>query len=521
MTALVGDQFAASQPTPGDILLEARGIGKSFPGVRALDDVSFALRKGEVHALVGENGAGKSTLMKILSGVYQPDEGDIFLRGKKIRLPNTLAAQHLGISVIHQEFYLANHLSVAQNIFIGREPRRGLFLDDHELNRRAQELLDRLDVKLDPRTKVGDLPVAAQQLVEIAKALSFNSSVLIMDEPTTALTSAEAKHLFRLVDNFVSDETAVVYISHRMEEIRQLATQVTCLRDGTLVDSRPMEELTIPKIIRMMVGRDISTEIRPAPREHTEVVLEVENLSTKNLLKNVSFSLERGEILGFAGLVGAGRTETARALIGADPKTSGTVRILGKRVEINHPKTAVEHGLGYLSEDRKQVGLILTQNLSQNTVLPALGRYSKGWILRDGQMDEAAQKWVSALRTKTPSVHQLVKNLSGGNQQKVVIGKWLERDCDILIFDEPTRGIDVGAKQEIYDLLRRLADSGKSIIMISSELEEIMRMSDRIAVMCNGRLTGFLENSDATQESIMQLATDFSPAIFDDDEECE
>lgn len=227
MTALVGDQFAASQPTPGDILLEARGIGKSFPGVRALDDVSFALRKGEVHALVGENGAGKSTLMKILSGVYQPDEGDIFLRGKKIRLPNTLAAQHLGISVIHQEFYLANHLSVAQNIFIGREPRRGLFLDDHELNRRAQELLDRLDVKLDPRTKVGDLPVAAQQLVEIAKALSFNSSVLIMDEPTTALTSAEAKHLFRLVDNFVSDETAVVYISHRMEEIRQLATQVT------------------------------------------------------------------------------------------------------------------------------------------------------------------------------------------------------------------------------------------------------------------------------------------------------
>lgn len=500
----------------GDVLLEARGISKSFPGVRALENVDFTLRKGEVHALVGENGAGKSTLMKILSGIYQPDAGEIRLRGEKITLPTPLSAHEAGISVIHQEFFLMNHLTVAQNIFIGREPKKMGFLnDDAALNRRTSELLERLEVDIDPRTPVGNLTVAAQQLVEIAKALSFNSSVIIMDEPTTALTNAEAKNLFRMIDNFVSDETAVVYISHRMEEIRKLATQVTVLRDGNLVSSEPAKDLTIPAIIHRMVGRELKSDVRPEPREHTEPVLEVKNLSTTALLKDVSFTLEKGEILGFAGLMGAGRTETARALIGADPKSSGTVRVNGTKVSIKHPQDAVELGIGYLSEDRKRYGLILGQDVAANTGLPSIPKYTKGGIIRDGEIRKAAEKWSKTLRTKTPSVAQRVKNLSGGNQQKVVIGKWLERDCDILIFDEPTRGIDVGAKQEIYDLLDELTDQGKSIIMISSEMEEVLRLSDRIAVMCNGAITGFLDNAEATQENIMELATQFSKTIDD------
>ncbi|MDN5562983.1 MAG: sugar ABC transporter ATP-binding protein [Luteococcus sp.] len=503
-----------------EVLLEARGVGKSFPGVRALNNVDFVLRKGEVHALVGENGAGKSTLMKILAGIYQPDEGEVRLRGEKIVLPNPLAAHHAGISVIHQEFFLANHLTVAQNIFIGREPKRfgGLITDDAALNRQAKELLDRLGVDIDPRVSVGELTVAAQQLVEIAKALSFNSSVLIMDEPTTALTNAEAEKLFGMIDNFLTEETAVVYISHRMEEIRRLATQITVLRDGEFVATQPAKELTIPDIIHLMVGREIQSDVRPDPREHTEPILEVSGLSTATLLRDVSFTLEKGEILGFAGLMGAGRTETARALIGADPKSAGTVRIDGAEVKIKSPRSAVEHGIGYLSEDRKQVGLLLSQDIAANTTLPGLQHYSKLGFLQDAPMRKAAEKWVKTLRTKTPSVRQQVKNLSGGNQQKVVIAKWLDRDCDILIFDEPTRGIDVGAKQEIYDLLDVLTDSGKSIIMISSEMEEVLRMSDRIAVMCNGRITGFLDNAEATQEKIMELATQFNQTSDDSSE---
>ena len=495
----------------GEVLLEARGISKFFPGVRALHNVDFTLRAGEVHALVGENGAGKSTLMKIMSGIYQPDEGELRLRGEKLVLPTPLSAHHAGISVIHQEFFLMNHLTVAQNIFIGREPKRfgGLINDDAALNRKAAELLDRLGVKIDPRVRVAQLTVAAQQLLEIAKALSFNSSILVMDEPTAALTDAEVDTLFRIIDDFITPKTAVVYISHRMEEIRRLATQVTVLRDGELVDTKPGNEVTIPEIIHMMVGREIVSDVRPGPRKKTELVLEVENLSTDALLNDVSFTLEKGEILGFAGLMGAGRTETARALIGADPRSSGVVTFKGKEVNISHPKDAVSLGIGYLSEDRKKYGLILGQDVTANTVLASISSYTKGGILQDKEMRKAASKWVDALSTKTPNVRQKIRNLSGGNQQKVVLAKWLERDCDILIFDEPTRGIDVGAKQEIYDLLNKLTDQGKSIIMISSEMEEILRMSDRIAVMCNGQITGFLSNAEATQEKIMELATHF------------
>jgi ribose transport system ATP-binding protein len=496
----------------GEVLLSAHGVSKVFPGVRALSGVDFTVRGGEVHALVGENGAGKSTLMKVFAGLHQPDEGEIRLRGEKITLPNPLAANLAGISTIHQEFFLANHLTVAQNIFIGREPKLagGLLNDDRALNRNAAELLERLGVDIDPKVQVGRLTVAQQQMVEIAKALSFESSVLIMDEPTAALTDAEVETLFRIIDGFVTESTAVVYISHRMEEIKRIASQVTVLRDGQLVDSRPAAELGIHDIISLMVGRKIASDIRPEPRAATEEVLAVSGLNTKALLKDVSFSLQRGEILGFAGLMGSGRTETARALIGADPKTSGKVTVNGQEVHLSKPLDAVRKGIGYLSEDRKRYGLILAQDVAANTVLPSIRRFTKAGILQDKSMRKAAAKWVDALSTKTPSVRQQVRNLSGGNQQKVVLAKWLERDCDILIFDEPTRGIDVGAKQEIYDLLDQLTKKeGKSIIMISSELEEILRMADRIVVMCDGRITGVLDNAEATQAKIMELATQF------------
>jgi ribose transport system ATP-binding protein len=512
MTTVMSPTVTAETAPAEAPLLEARAISKIFPGVKALQNVDFTVWPGEVHALVGENGAGQSTLMKVLSGLYQPDGGEIVLRGERIHLPNPLSAHHRGISVIHQEFFLMNALTVAQNIFIGREPKAlgGLLNDDRALNRQASELLDRLGVDIDPRVQVGRLTVAAQQMVEIAKALSFNSSVLIMDEPTASLTGAEVDTLFRIIRDFVTDQTAVVYISHRMEEIKQISDRITVLRDGELVDSRPSADLSIREVIQLMVGRTIAADVRPEPRAATDTVLEVENLSTESLLRSVSFHLERGEILGFAGLMGAGRTETARALVGADPKTTGQVSINGRSVRITTPADAVAKGIGYLSEDRKRFGLILAQDVSRNVSLSSLSKFERFGLLNDSKMQEVAEKFRRLLAIKTPSVHQRLRNLSGGNQQKVVLAKWLERDCDILIFDEPTRGIDVGAKQEIYDLLRRLVGDGKSIIMISSEMEEVLRLSDRIVVMCNGRITGVLDNAEATQENIMELATQFT-----------
>ncbi|MDR1710351.1 MAG: sugar ABC transporter ATP-binding protein [Propionibacteriaceae bacterium] len=496
----------------GEVLLEARGVSKAFPGVQALADVDFTLRAGQIHAVCGENGAGKSTLMKIIAGLYQMDGGELLLRGQPVRVASPLQARKLGISVIHQEFFLMNHLTVAQNIFIGREPKLpgGILNDDRALNERARLLLDRLGVDIDPRVQVRRLSVAAQQMVEIAKALSYDSRILIMDEPTAALTSGEVEALFRIIRRFAAPDTAVVYISHRMEEIKRLCDQITVLRDGRRVASRPAGELAISEVIQLMVGREIAAGARPEPRAVGEPALEVAGLATPALLHDLSFTLRRGEILGFAGLMGAGRTETARALIGADPKTAGQVRVFGREVDIATPADAVRLGIGYLSEDRKRYGLIMQQSVSANIALPSLGRFARRGLLQDAKMDELASQLCQRLRVKTPGVRQLLRNLSGGNQQKVVLAKWLARDCDILIFDEPTRGIDIGAKQEIYGLLRDLAAQGKSIIMISSELEEILRMSDRIVVMCDGRITGVLDNADATRENIMSLATRFA-----------
>jgi ribose transport system ATP-binding protein len=494
-------------------LLDLSGVSKGFPGVQALDDVRLELRRGEVLALVGENGAGKSTLMKLLAGIYTPDAGTFRLNGEEFSIEGPRHAQELGIAIIHQEFNLMPDLTVAQNIFIGREPRSGgVFLDDRALNRSAEELFDRLGLTIDPTERVEHLTVARQQMVEIAKALSFNAKVLIMDEPTAALNDAEVEVLFELIQRFRTPDTGVIYISHRMDELARISDRITVLRDGRYIDTLETATSTVGEVISLMVGRTITGEQRPGQVQRSpDVVLSVAGLSTKKLLKNVGFELHRGEILGFAGLMGAGRTELARAIVGADPIESGRITVDGREVQIGNPAEAARLGIGYLSEDRKRLGVVLEQDVATNIVLSTLPAFtSKAGFMRDGAITRTAREFIGRLRIKTPSANQLVKNLSGGNQQKVVIAKWLAKDCDILIFDEPTRGIDVGAKDEIYALLEELARQGKSIIMISSELPEVLRMSHRIAVMCEGRLNAVLDNAEATQEIVMDYATRFS-----------
>jgi ribose transport system ATP-binding protein len=501
--------------TVADVLVEMEHISKDFPGVRALDDSRFDLRAGEVHALVGENGAGKSTLMKILAGVYSRDSGEIRFKGQPVDIPSPHAAQRLGISIIHQELNLMPHLTVAQNIFIGREPRGrlGYDLDERELNARTRPLLEALHLSLDPRMKVARLAVAQQQMVEIAKALSFNSDVLIMDEPTAALTDTEIAELFRIIRDLREQGVGVVHISHRLEELKQISDRVTVMRDGRYIDTVATAEAPIERIISMMVGRTIFEATPEIPEQpDLEVVLEVRGLNRGRMVRNVSFQLRRGEILGFSGLVGAGRTEVARAIFGADRPESGEILVHGKAVHIGSPTDAVSHGIGYLSEDRKRYGLALGMDVETNVVLAAFRRFVGlfGWV-NERLTRATADAQVKHLAIKTPGLRQKVRNLSGGTQQKVVVAKWLTANTEILIFDEPTRGIDVGAKSEIYRLLNDLAKEGRSIIMISSELPEILRMSHRIVVMCEGRVTGELTSAEATQEKVMTLATQRAP----------
>ncbi len=502
-----------------EILVSMSGIDKRFPGVHALDECQFELRTGEVHALVGENGAGKSTLMKILSGIYAKDAGRILFKGREVDIPNPRAAQDLGISIIHQELNLMSHLTIAQNIFIGREPRRwgGLFLDENAINEQTEKLFEMMHLRLDPRTKVTNLTIAKQQMVEIAKALSFNSDVLIMDEPTAALTETEIQDLFRIINNLRANGVGLVSISHRLDELKQISDRVTVMRDGRYINTLLTAEATTDQIINMMVGRTIYGGAPELPEDASqEVVLEVKNLNRGSQLIDINFELKRGEILGFAGLMGAGRTEVARAIFGADKIDSGEIYVQGEKVQIDSPEKAVWHGIGYLSEDRKRYGLALGLEVKENIALAALGKFLGflGWV-NQSLIRAEAKHHIDDLIIKTPSAEQKVKNLSGGNQQKVVIGKWLTADTDILIFDEPTRGIDVGAKSEIYNLLNDLARAGKSIIMISSELPEILRMSHRIVVMCEGRITGELLTSEATQEKIMTFATQRKAIVTD------
>jgi ribose transport system ATP-binding protein len=491
-------------------LLELRGVSKTFPGVQALSDVQLDLRHGEVLALVGENGAGKSTLMKLLSGIHPADSGEFFLDGRPLVAHNPKQAQEVGISIIHQEFNLMPDLTVAQNILIGREPRGGgLFLNERALNQQAAELIGRLQLPLDPKALVGNLTVAKQQMVEIAKALSYDARVLIMDEPTAALNEAEVQTLHDLIRRFRSPQTGVIYISHRMDELKQIADRITVLRDGRYVSTVEVAETSMREVIALMVGRTISSDAKPENVvQDREPLLRVDGLSTKALLKDVGFELRKGEILGFAGLMGAGRTEVARALVGADRRTAGTITLHGRPVRIHSPADAARLGIGYLSEDRKQYGLLLNQDVNANVTVSSLRTlFTRFGFMRDRAMRAKSRGYVESLRIKTPSISQTAKNLSGGNQQKVVIAKWLLRDCDVLIFDEPTRGIDVGAKEEIYRLLNDLAQQGKSIIMISSELPEVLRMSHRVVVMSEGRITGVLDAGEADQESVMHLAT--------------
>jgi ribose transport system ATP-binding protein len=495
----------------GDALVLMEGIEKTFPGVHALKSCYFELKAGEVHALVGENGAGKSTLMKVLTGVYTKDAGRILYKGREVEIPNPKAAQDLGIAIIHQELHLMPHLTVAQNLFIGREPRKGarFVLDEKTINQKAQELLDMMNLDLDPKARVGDLTVAKQQMVEIVRALSFRSEVLIMDEPTSMLTGTEIDDLFRIIRELRDRGVGIVHISHRMEELKQISNRVTVMRDGHYIDTVDTHTVTIDKIIRMMVGQEIYETARSLPLETTSaVVLKVENLNRGRDLKDISFELRQGEILGFAGLIGAGRTEVARAVFGADSIDSGEIYVHGEKVEIRTPNDAVKLGIGYLSEDRRRYGVLPTMDVETNIIAAAFEKFlgNLGWVNKPS-CRAAAQKQVDELRIKTPSLQQRVKYLSGGNQQKVVMAKWLVRDCDVLICDEPTRGIDVGAKSEVYKLLNDLAESGKAIIMISSELPEILRMSHRIIVMCEGQITGELTAAEATQELILQYAT--------------
>ncbi|MGC3955347.1 MAG: sugar ABC transporter ATP-binding protein [Propionicimonas sp.] len=494
-----------------DLLLQIEGVDKSFPGVKALEGMRLDLRKGEVLGLVGENGAGKSTLMKLLTGIYTRETGDFWLNGQPLDVHNPREAQEAGLSIIHQELSLVPHLTVAENIWLGREPVAGrLFTRSGALIEKTRGLLQRLELNLDPKTVVSTLTVAKQQMVEIARALSFDSTkVLIMDEPTAALNDAEVDQLHRLIRRFITPETGVVYISHRMAELKRIADRVSVIRDGHFIGSLPMAETSLDEVIGMMVGRAINTEAKPENvRDDRPVVLQVSGLSTKALLKDVTFDLYRGEVLGFAGLMGAGRTEVARAIVGADPITSGEVILNGNRVAIHSAAQAAELGIGYLSEDRKRLGLMLELSVSHNVAISSIGeKFSSAFFVRDKAIKESAEASRKLLSIRTPSVAQLVKYLSGGNQQKAIIARWLVKDCDVLIFDEPTRGIDVGAKEEIYQLLNQLAEQGKSIIMISSELPEILRMSHRVVVMADGRVKGVLAAGEADQASIMKLAT--------------
>ena len=499
----------------GDVILKMTGIEKSFPGVHALSQAQLEVRSGEVMALVGENGAGKSTLMKVLTGIYPMDDGTIEYFGEKIELRSPKDAQQRGICIVHQELNLMQHLTVAENIFIGREPTAGPFVRQAEQNRMAKELLEKLHLDLDPKTVVKTMSVAKQQMVEIAKALSFNNTkLLIFDEPSAVLTDTEIDDLFVFIEKLKSEGLGIIYISHRMDELKRITDRITVMRDGQYVDTLETAKTELDEVVRLMVGRTIYEE----PKTHSMVpegapiILEAEHLNSLDV-KDVSFHLKKGEILGFAGLVGAGRTETMRLLCGADPMESGTIRVNGQEVRIKTPEDAVKNGIGYLSEDRKRYGLCLGRSITENTVLTNLNAVSNGLFVSDAKADRASEEYIEKIKTKTPSTRTLVRSLSGGNQQKVVISKWLFRNCDILIFDEPTRGIDVGAKSEIYHLMNELAAEGKSIIMISSELPELLRMSDRIMVMCEGRVTGELDIAEATQEMIMMHATDRNAGV--------
>ncbi|OVE80261.1 D-xylose ABC transporter ATP-binding protein [bacterium I07] len=488
-------------------VIDMHEIVKTFPGVIALDHVNFQVEKGEVHVLLGENGAGKSTLVKILSGAYPKTKGRVIIDGKEVNIANPRHAQNLGIAIIYQELNLVPHLNAAENIFLGREPQLipGI-IDRNRMSRMAQEQLDALGVHIQVNTPVKELGVAQQQMVEVAKALSMNARIVIMDEPTSALTDREIEELFRTIRQLRSQGVSIIYISHRLEELFNIGDRVTVLRDGKCVGTLAIEDTDQSSLIRMMVNRELTEQYPRQPSSPGDEVLRIEKLSRSDVLKSISFSLKRGEILGIAGLLGSGRTELVRAVFGADRRDSGEVIIKGRKAKKLKPRTSIRSGIGYLTEDRKSQGLILGLSVKANICLASTDRFSRWGYVQGKQEALEAAKYVKELRIKTPGLHQKVMHLSGGNQQKVVMSKWLCSNSDILIFDEPTRGIDVGSKVEIYEWMNRLTASGVGIIMISSDLPEILGMSDRILVMHRGRICGEFTAQEASQERILECA---------------
>jgi inositol transport system ATP-binding protein len=499
---------ARSAGVASDYLIEAEGIRKGFPGVLALDNVSFKLRPGTVHALMGENGAGKSTLMKIIAGVYQPDGGVMKLRGKEVHFAGPLDALEHGVAMIHQELNLMQFMTVAENVWIRREPLTRLgFVDHAELNRRTAKLFEQLKIKIDPTVPVGSLSVANRQMVEIAKAVSYDSDVLIMDEPTSALTETEVAHLFEIIHDLKASGKGIVYITHKMNELFEISDEVSIFRDGKYIGTDLAKNLTRDEIIRRMVGREITQMFPKETVPIGEVVLSVKNLTLNGVFHDVTFDVRAGEILGFAGLVGAGRSNVAETLFGVTPASSGSIEIRGKPVNVSSPSVAMRNGMAFLTEDRKDTGCFLILDILENMQMAVLTqRYVKAGFVAAGEITPACKDMSSALRVKTPDMHERIENLSGGNQQKVLIGRWLLTKPRILILDEPTRGIDVGAKAEIHRLISKLAGDGVAVIMISSELPEVLGMSDRVLVMHAGHVTGILDRAEADQVRIMELA---------------
>lgn len=501
-----------------EVIVSMQGISKSFPGVKALDNVRFELRSGEVMALLGENGAGKSTLMKILSGVYTRDAGTIEIFGKSYGDLTPKQAQAVGVAIIHQELNMCRHLTVAENMFLGREIYKGFMLDNAAMEREAARVLGELKIDISPRQVVGDLPVSKQQMVEIAKALSTNARVLIMDEPTSALTSKEIDDLFRIIRQLRANGCGIVYISHRLEELAHIVDRVTIMRDGQYITSMNFQDVTLDEIIAHMVGREIKEKFPRVECEKGKKVFEVKHLNAGRMVRDVSFELYEGEIVGFAGLMGAGRTETTRAIFGVDPKESGEILLDGKPVSIRSPQDAIQAGIVLAPEDRKKDGLCTKLSIRHNIALPNLDLLcNRLGVVSTTKEDAMCDQAVDNLKIKTPNVDVDAGNLSGGNQQKVVVGKWLARNSRVVMFDEPTRGIDVAAKVEIYNLMNQLKQQGIAVMFVSSEMPEVMGIADRIIVMCDGRITGELPARETTQNEILTYATRFENKFAQDE----
>ena len=486
-------------------LLEMKGISKSFPGVKALQNVGLQLRAGEVHALLGENGAGKSTLIKVLGGIYHAEEGEIYVEGQKVRIDSVAAARLAGVSIVHQELVLVPYMTVAENIFLGREPGSRFNIHRAKMTEEAQKLLDAYEMNIDADALVEQLTIAQQQMVEIVKAISFQSKILVMDEPTSSISDKEVGFLFETMRMLTKKGVGIIYISHKMSELEEICDRVTVMRDGQTVGTREVKTTKKDDLIALMVGRELTNYYTRDYQEPGEVILKCEHISDGKMVKDASFELRKGEIIGFAGLVGAGRSETMKAIFGLTPHMTGDVYVNGQKVHIRTPVEALKYRIALVPESRKEEGLYRVQSVRFNSTIEVLGQFIRN-LRVDVKKEEITQKYIDLMATKTPSQEQIIGNLSGGNQQKVMIGRWLATDPQILILDEPTRGVDVGAKAEIYAIMNELVKKGMSIIMISSELPEIINMSDRVYVMNEGRVTGCLDHESVTQEAIMQLA---------------